>query len=217
MCLANASGRINSIYLLCLTYIALALLATFFLNDINIVRQINMLAWVQVHNASINWLSNNLLYGFYLLFICIVVIGYYTKKLHILRIAQAYFLAQLLGSVVLVNLFKRLVGHARPSQYVHQNIEAFSDAWLGPTLNAGYQSFPSGHACDYLTGCMFIALLLPKFWMRVLVILLAVVQGMFRVILAKHFPIDVLGGVIIALLSTYYVWTYWLTPRLQLL
>lgn len=172
--------------------------------------------WVQRHNASINWLSNNMLYGFYLLFICMIVIGYYAKKLQILRIAQAYFLAQLLGSVVLANLLKRLVGHARPSQYVHQNIEALSDAWLGPTMNAGYQSFPSGHACDYLTGCMFIALLLPKFWMRILVILFAVIQGVFRVMLAKHFPIDVLGGAIIALLSTYYVWTSWLIPRLNL-
>jgi membrane-associated phospholipid phosphatase len=51
--------------------------------------------------------------------------------------------------------------------------------------------------------------------MRVLVVLLAVFNGALRVILVKHFPLDVFGGVLIGGLVVLGVWQYWILPKLK--
>ena len=40
-------------------------------------------------------------------------------------------------------------------------------------------------------------------------------NGFLRVAQTKHFPLDVFGGVVLAGLSAYLVWKYWVAPRLN--
>ncbi|HAJ72397.1 MAG TPA: hypothetical protein DCO68_10000, partial [Methylophilaceae bacterium] len=75
----------------------------------------------------------------------------------------------------------------------------------------------SGHTSDYLISCIFLAMCLPKTWMRVLVFTLAIFNGILRVALAKHFPLDVLGGLIIGGLVAFAFWQYWIIPRFKAL
>lgn len=79
----------------------------------------------------------------------------------------------------------------------------------GVELHTAY-SFPSGHTgtafCIFLLGCM----LVRRSWILPAGFLYAVLVGYSRVYLAQHFPLDVGGGMIVALLS---VWLSILVQR----
>lgn len=70
-------------------------------------------------------------------------------------------------------------------------------------------SFPSGHTATAFTIYLLFCLLLPKKWWVIFGFVYAVLVGYSRVYLAQHFPLDVAGGVIIAIIST------WLSVLLQ--
>ncbi|MDH4456246.1 MAG: phosphatase PAP2 family protein [Candidatus Methylopumilus sp.] len=171
-------------------------------------------SWMSSHREVFKWISDNMMYGFYAFFIGMLIWGYKSQDKQLRIIGWGYLLAQAIGSIFIVRVLKVMLGHARPDHLV-QATNGVLDAWVGPSLSSAYNSFPSGHTCDYLTSCLFLAICLPKIWMRVLVILLAVFNGALRVMLAKHFPLDVLGGVLIAGLTALGVWRYWVLPRLN--
>jgi membrane-associated phospholipid phosphatase len=140
--------------------------------------------------------------------------GYKSQDKQMRIIGWGYLLTQAIGSIFIVRILRIMMGHARPD-HLTQASNGVLDAWAGPSLSSAFNSFPSGHTCDYLTSCLFLAICLPKFWMRVLVILLAVFNGALRVILVKHFPLDVFGGVLIGGLVVLGVWQYWILPKLN--
>lgn len=91
---------------------------------------------------------------------------------------------------------------------------AITDAALihtvpGVELHTAY-SFPSGHTgtafCIFLLGC----LLIRKSWIVPAGFLYAALVGYSRIYLAQHFPLDVGGGMIVALVS---VWLSVLVQR----
>lgn len=206
--------RQQTLWLLTAVYFNIAMVSSVTFNDISNIITLSQHHWIQTNHAKLKWLSNNLMFGFYLTFISLFILAWLKKHHRLKLICQAYFLTQLIGSVLVVGALKRLFGHARPSQFIHHGITS-QDAWIGPTTNVYYFGFPSGHTCDYLISCLFLALLLPKRWMQALAIILAMLEGFFRLALAKHFPIDVLGAVLVAGLCSYGVIRYWLIPRLE--
>jgi undecaprenyl-diphosphatase len=187
---------------------------TVFFGDIAHVKMLVNQSWMSSHREVFKWISDNMMYGFYAFFIGMLIWGYKSQDKQLRIIGWGYLLAQAIGSIFIVRVLKVMLGHARPDHLV-QATNGVLDAWVGPSLSSAYNSFPSGHTCDYLTSCLFLAICLPKIWMRVLVILLAVFNGALRVMLAKHFPLDVLGGVLIAGLTALGVWRYWVLPRLN--
>jgi undecaprenyl-diphosphatase len=187
---------LNGLFRLWLYYLVLALLASFLVPDIQSIRWIHQQTWVQAHIESLNFLSNQLLYGAYLIFFCLLCYALIVRNIRLYTIAIAYWLAQLIGSGFIVNIAKFLFGHARPSQLWTQ-LPTVKDLWIGPTMHYSYHGFPSGHSCDYLVSAIFIAWLANRPWLSVIAILFAIFQGALRVMLAKHFPVDVFGGVVV--------------------
>ena len=62
---------------------------------------------------------------------------------------QAYLLAQLLGSVLIVRVLKMTTGRARPDA---TSLPDFGSEWAGISWDAAHHSFPSGHTADIVTS-----------------------------------------------------------------
>jgi membrane-associated phospholipid phosphatase len=154
------------------------------------------------------------MYFLYAFFIGMLILGYKSQQMQWRIIGWGYILTQGIGSIFIVSTLKVMVGHARPDQLAKTGNTVFN-AWAGPSFSSAYYGFPSGHTCDYLISFFFLAMCLPKMWMRILAIFLALFNGVLRVMLAKHFPFDVLGGVIIGGLTCLAVWQCWVLPRLN--
>ena len=210
----NFEDRLKNTCLLWWFYIFAMLIWTFFYGDLAHVQMIAHQNWVFLHYEVLKSLSDNAMYGFYAFFLGMLILGYTSQDTQLRVVAWGYLLAQAIGSIFFVRILKIMLGHARPDHLAQGGNEVL-DAWTGPSFSSAYNSFPSGHTCDYLTSCFFLAMCLPKTWMRVLVILIAVFNGALRVILAKHFPLDVLGGVVIGGITSLGVWRYWILPRLN--
>ena len=67
-------------------------------------------------------------------------------------------------------------------------------------------SFPSGHTCAAFAAGMIWARALPKGWMRVLAVVLAVGMGLSRLYVGVHYPSDVLAGAAVGAFSAWFVW-----------
>lgn len=88
---------------------------------------------------------------------------------------------------LIADIFKFGIGRARPEHF--QALGAFA---FEPLHNAGFASFPSGHATT--VGGLFaaVALLLPR--LRLPCLVLAVWFGCTRILVGAHYPSDVAAG-----------------------
>lgn len=67
-------------------------------------------------------------------------------------------------------------------------------------------SFPSGHTQGAIVFWSFVALWARRRWVSVLAAVMMILVGFSRIYLGAHFPIDVLGGVVLALFSLRWLW-----------
>ena len=101
-------------------------------------------------------------------------------------------LAMLVLSSVTVNLIKFLVPTVRPAEAL-QSVHV-----IGPLLRSG--SFPSGHTASSIALGLAIAYLSPSRAFKGAALASAVLVSLSRIFVGAHFPKDVAGGIIIALL-----------------
>lgn len=103
------------------------------------------------------------------------------------------------GPMLINNLIKRLVGRGRPA--VFDEVGGFDFRHL---LNdVTYQSFPSGHTVSAVSIAFVVGFLWPRlFWPF---FALGVLVGISRVPVAMHYPSDVVGGLVVAVLMSYAV------------
>ncbi|WP_206531616.1 phosphatase PAP2 family protein [Affinirhizobium pseudoryzae] len=109
------------------------------------------------------------------------------QALHVGQLA-AYLLATVIVSGLVANLAKRLIGRVRPLYQDETGIFGFSP------LHGGFQfeSFPSGHSTTVGAVLMAIALIAPRY--RALCLVMAIWLGISRVVVAAHYPSDVIAG-----------------------
>ena len=99
----------------------------------------------------------------------------------------------LLGLLCTNVILKHLVGLERPWLHV---------AGLIPLVNEpDPNSFPSGHTCAAFAVGMSWARALPRRWMRVTSVVLAVCMGLSRLYVGVHYPSDVLAGALVGSLA----------------
>lgn len=141
-----------------------------------------------------DWLGD----GLTLVILCVGLwgIGYLWKK-------QAFQQAGIDGVVayalagIAAQIFKHLIGRPRP-RLAHQGVLEY-----GPSWQAGFEAFPSGHAAASLAVAAVLARYFPKgmwLWYGA-----AFFVGVSRFVRGVHFPTDVVGGALLGFLIGY-VW-----------
>jgi undecaprenyl-diphosphatase len=113
-------------------------------------------------------------------------------------------------SFIIGTTLKHLIHRDRPLAFFHARILSHSVSVhvLGPPLYAN--SFPSGHTFSAFSTASLFAWLYPKLSLPLFA--LATLIGLSRIYVGAHFPIDVLGGMLIGILSTIIV-RQWIAPR----
>ncbi len=161
--------------------------------------------WLQgVDEAALRWIGENLrtpavtaVLSFYtqlgnkgLLFIAL---GLLLLLFRSTRKGGAAALTSMLFGLFVTNLtVKPLVSRPRP-WVVMENF---------PPLVAEHDpcSFPSGHSCSAFAFAVALCLTLPRRWMKVTALCMAVVMALSRLYVGVHFPSDVLAGALIGAL-----------------
>ncbi len=113
-------------------------------------------------------------------------------------------LSLLIGSFVcselLIQLFKSILFPDQP-----RPIKAITDGSIIHTVPGVelhlISSFPSGHTVEIFTFFLLACLLINRRWILPIGFVYALLVGYSRIYLAQHFPLDVAGGMIIAMLS----------------
>ena len=94
------------------------------------------------------------------------------------------------GSGLIATLLKQTIGRARPRHFAEYGAFHF-DSW---TMDAGFASFPSGHATTVGALCFCIAILFPR--LRLATIVTALYFGFSRSVVGAHYPSDVVAGLL---------------------
>jgi undecaprenyl-diphosphatase len=152
----------------------------------------------------VSWLAD----GFILVAIVGVALWYANRQIfhrHYLWL----LLAVLLGSLVVQGI-KHSVARPRPLKEFSTSLQAgeVQINVIGQPLR--HRSFPSGHTQAMASVSMYLFCLYPRHWYWWSASLLLV--GLSRIYLGVHFPLDVLAGGLLGVLSTAGVWgvrSYW--------
>ncbi|HEY3909929.1 MAG TPA: phosphatase PAP2 family protein [Stellaceae bacterium] len=123
----------------------------------------------------------------------------FAPRMRSLSTVPAFLLASNATAGLIVDLIKVSLGRTRPTLLFSHNLYAFT--WFG--WRADHWSFPSGHTAT------FVALVTALWWLwpehLLFYILAAAIVAASRVVGGAHYPSDVIGGALIAVLTTRYV------------
>lgn len=167
-----------------------ALLSWLTHTDVRLVEYLKASPALEFLRGCGTWYSNWTLYPFYLLFLAMLVVGYVKRRPQLKTLAHAYILAQVFGTTLLVHLIKLVSDRTRPFE------GPFHDTFLHiPRLtHALHSSFPSNHTVDAMVGAMFVALFWRSRRMPALAIVAALLMGVSRMLVGKHYLSNVLAG-----------------------
>ncbi len=134
----------------------------------------------------------------------LLVLAYWRRSKKWMRIFAAMILACALAGVG-ARVVKIAVGRARPA------VETEA-AWRGPSLNARYNAFPSGHTAASTAFFATLALASWRIGLQLLVVPLLI--ALSRMYVNAHYLSDVVCAVLIGLLSAFAIWQ-WLLSEIQ--
>lgn len=136
----------------------------------------------------------------YLSFVCIGLIYFYSKKDLIKNLLLLIACAVVSG--ILLHLLKWILARPRPLREFEVLIAKGKVIVyvLGERLQ-GSNSFPSGHTQTIFCATTFLYYLFEKKYFFIL-FFISIMVGIARIYLGAHFPLDVLGGAIIGIVPT---------------
>jgi membrane-associated phospholipid phosphatase len=122
-----------------------------------------------------------------------VVFGWFKKdaKLIVLSFLLSTLFTQIPKQFIWDNI-SRPIASGIPLNEIHTVPGVVMHAW---------NSFPSGHTATVFTLCLLTTYLFPTKWVFAIGALYAMVCAYSRVYLGQHFPMDLGGGIIVAILS----------------
>ncbi|WP_150466697.1 lipid A 1-phosphatase LpxE [Francisella sp. SYW-9] len=158
----------------------------------------------------------------YILIICIVIIlvrlvcdpkrvtERFETLFNKLSVYAGFMIATVAISGIVGQILKMIIGRARPKFFLQYGSHYF-EHFHAPGYN--FASMPSGHSIT--VAAMFLAFMymLPR--LKYMWYVLIVIFAGSRVIIAAHYPSDVIFGVAIGLYSTTYIY-YWMKNRKML-
>lgn len=103
-----------------------------------------------------------------------------------------FYFAVIATSGMATNVIKPLIGRFRPNRFLQEGLYGF-DAF---ELDAGFRSFPSGHATTVFALAFAVSWLVPV--LRWPMMIFAATIGLSRVMVTAHFPSDIVGGALVA-------------------
>ncbi|MCW8795865.1 MAG: phosphatase PAP2 family protein [Chlorobium sp.] len=103
-------------------------------------------------------------------------------------------------SGIAANLFKTLLGRARPHLYFKEGVYGFDFFHI----DYSWLSFPSGHAATALGAASALALLFPGY--RAAFYSAGLVIATSRIVLNEHYPSDVIAGSLLGYYTTVYLY-----------
>jgi len=114
-------------------------------------------------------------------------------------VASAFLFAAVAVSGILANLIKLAVGRLRPDLFLNDGAYGF-DPWH---LDSDLRGFPSGHATTMFALAFGIAVIRPAWRLPALAV--AIVITATRVVINAHYLSDVVGGLLVALATVWWL------------
>jgi membrane-associated phospholipid phosphatase len=118
------------------------------------------------------------------------------KKSRVLTLKGLQLLITFLTSFIFIRVLKYLFGRKRP--YITYN-------FLDKLAQAESLSFPSGHTFEAFAFATAVALLFKNLWARSFLLLWVILVGLSRMILGMHYLSDVIGGIVLGVITGYAV------------
>jgi len=149
-----------------------------------------LIPWMATTSWAGDWIGDG--EQLVILSVVLLAIGWGTGRPPLMAAGWQTLLAHGLAGL-LTNVSKHLIGRPRP-RLVH------SGGWLSmPSMEAGLDSFPSGHT----TASFAVATVLARRFPAGGVVFFAIAGfvGLSRVLRGAHFPTDVAGGIVFGVLS----------------
>lgn len=131
-----------------------------------------------------------------MLFIVAGVVLLFFKKTR--RAGVASLMALLIGFLITNLTLKPLVARPRPWLDVEGLINLVGES--------AYRSFPSGHSTSAFAFSFAMLFGAPNKWLKWSSMVVAVLMGLSRLYVGVHYPTDVLGGILVGLLSGWLAW-----------
>ena len=139
------------------------------------------------------------LFLLYFIFAAIFVFAIIKKRNDLKRVVYAYIAAQMIFAFLVVRVLKIVCGRARPKH-------GFEFTFF--SMDADYNSFPSGHAADAFVSGVFLYYLLKNSKYasyRFLPFIFAALMALSRIAVNVHFPADAIAGSAIGIFGAYYI------------
>jgi undecaprenyl-diphosphatase len=135
---------------------------------------------------------------FYFIFAILLIYAFFKKNQRLKEMIWVYLKTQIIFSLLTVRILKISLGRARPK---------YGADFTFFSLDAGHNSFPSGHSADAFVSGIFLFYLLKysrfsKY--RYLPLLLALLIALSRVAGNSHFASDVVAGSAIGIFGAHY-------------
>jgi len=111
--------------------------------------------------------------------------------------------ASFLASGLIVQLFKHIIYSPRPKAFFQS---AASIHVIQGITCTGSSSFPSGHTTSIFALATLLAIYAREKKWGIFFLLVAILTGFSRIYLSQHFPLDILVGSLIGVLSSLFIY-----------